>query len=405
MPTLTVSQARRMALAAQGFTDPRPAGRVDVRHLRRVVDRVGVLQIDSVNVVARAHELSLFSRLGPYSRDLLPDFVYRRKQLFEGWAHVASYVPTAWHPLFRHDMRDWRGRIAEGEFVKEHPGYLEAVLEEVAAHGPLLASELRDPGQKAGPWWGWAKGKTALELLFLRGDLAVAGRRNFARVYDLAEHVIPAEILAQPTPSREEAERELLVHAARACGVGTAADLVDYYRLRALRARPLLADLVRDGRLLHAEVRGWSEPAFAHPEAQLPRWVRAAALLSPFDPVVWFRPRAYALFDFHYRIEIYVPADKRRYGYYVFPFLLGDRIVARVDLKADRASGRLLVRGAFAEEHADLAMTAAGLAGELWRMADWLALDDVAVAPNGDLARPLAAAVADPQAQTGSAAL
>jgi uncharacterized protein YcaQ len=405
MPTLTASQARRMALAAQGFTDRRPAGRVDLRHLRRVIDRVGALQIDSVNVVARAHELPLFSRLGPYPRKLLPDLAYRRREVFECWAHVASYVPTGWYPLFRHRMQAWHDRILKGEFVRKHPGYLEAVLEEVAAHGPLLASELRDPGERAGPWWGWAKGKLALELLFDRGDLAVADRRNFARRYDLTQRVIPAEILALPAPSREEAERELLVHAARSCGVGTAADLTDYYRLHALRARPLLAGLVREGRLLHAEVRGWDEPAYVHPEADLPRWVRGAALLCPFDPVVWFRPRAERLFDFHYRIEIYVPAGKRRYGYYVFPFLLGDRIAARVDLKADRADGSLLVRGAFAEDHAAPAATAAALAGELWRMADWLALDDVAVAPNGDLAGPLAGAVGTPQAQTGSAAL
>jgi uncharacterized protein len=395
MRTLTLAQARRMALAAQGFADPRPAGRVDIRHLRRAVRRVGALQIDSVNVVARAHLLTLHARLGAFDPALLDDAAYRRRELFEYWAHEAAYVPVALHPLLRPRMAAWQGRRATA-LEAEHPGYLDAVLAEVAEHGPLTPAELADPGERAGPWWGWSKGKLALEHLFATGRLAIADRRGFTRVYDLAERVLPAEVLALPTPDAPDAHRELLRLAAASCGVGTGSDLADHFRLKPSVARPILATMARRGELVEVAVRGWDEPAYAHPDAHLPRRVRARALLCPFDPVVWFRPRAERLFGFRYRIEIYTPAERRVHGYYVLPFLLGDALVARVDLKAERAARRLLVRGAYLEPAADGAEVAPSLAAELRDLARWLDLDAVVVEPRGDLAPALRAAEGSP---------
>jgi uncharacterized protein len=352
---------------------------------------IGALQIDSVNVLARAHLLTLFARLGAFAPTLLEDAAYRRRELVEYWAHEAAFIPVAAHPLFRHRMArfatDLRGQ--RGALARDEPGYLEAVLAELAERGPLQASELSDPGNRAGPWWGWSKGKLALEHLFAVGEIAVAERRGFARVYDLIDRVLPAEVLAEPTPSCDDARRALLLRAAAQQGVGTAADLADHYRLRPKAARPLLAAMAEEGAVEEVAVQGWGEPAYVLPGARAPRRVPDARLLCPFDPVVWCRPRLERLFGFHYRIEIYVPAARRRHGYYVLPFLLGDRMVGRVDLKAERGEGRLIVRGAWAEPAARKSEVAAALCGELALLAQWLGLSDVAVEDRGDLASHL----------------
>ena len=392
MIELSTAQARRIALGAQGFgaADKRPTGRVDRRHLRRVLDRIGLIQIDSVNVLVRSQELPLFARLGPHPRDLIPKAT-AAGELFEYWVHEASHVPVEQHPLYRWAMADGRRWKAFDRMRREHPEYLTEVVRRVRDEGPLVAGDLKERSGPKGAWWDWDLGKLALETLFVSGELTATRRPNdFARVYDLPERVIPADVLDLPTPSADEAKKELLVLAARYHGVGTAADLADYHRIS--HTRPLFAELVEEGRLVPAGVEGWTQPAYLHPDAVRPRRIDARALLSPFDPVVWFRDRALRLFDFDYRIEIYVPAPKRQYGYYVLPFLLGDRLVARVDLKADRKRGKLLVQSAFGEVGIDEADVAAELLAELRLMADWLGLDDgIEVVGRGDLAPALAA--------------
>jgi uncharacterized protein YcaQ len=387
---LSLAQARRIALAAQGFNDRRPSSRVDRRHLRRVLDRVGLLQLDSVNVAVRAHYMPLFSRLGPYPRDAIDDLAYRHRELFEYLGHEASLLPTSLHPLFR-----WRmARAESGEMwggvatiATRRPDFVDQVFAEVSERGPLRTSDIEDgPRVRQGTMWDWSDTKKALEWLFWAGRVAVAERVNFERRYDIPERVLPADVLAAPTPTEDEAQRELLLLSARHHGVGTARDLSDYYRLNLTRSKPRLRELVEAGRLREVSVEGWSEPAYLHPDAVLPRRIDARALLAPFDPVVWERTRAERLFDFYYRIEIYVPAPKRVWGYYVFPFLLGDRLAGRVDLKADRAAGALLVRGAWHEDDADPAETAAAMAGELETMAGWLELERVEVVDKGNLA-------------------
>jgi uncharacterized protein YcaQ len=402
---LSAAAARRIALTAQGFTDPAPAGRVDRRHLRRVLDRIGLLQIDSVNIVVRAHYMPLYSRLGPYPRTLLDDYAYRDRALFEYWAHEASLVPVAVHPLLR-----WRMARAASEawgsmarIARHRPDYVTEILQAVAERGPLRASDLEAPDRpRRGTWWDRSDAKHALEWLFWSGQVAVAKRVNFERRYDLPERVLPPAVLAAPTLEEEAAHRELLLLSAKAHGVGTARDLADYFRINVSRARPRLAELVAEGRLHNVRVQGWPESAYLHPAAVLPRWVRARALLSPFDPLVWERARTERLFGFRYRIEIYVPAAQRRHGYYVLPFLLGDRLVARVDLKADRGGGRLLVLGAYAEPGAEQHTVAAELAAELAIMAGWLGLGGVQVADRGDLAPALRAAAAVAGTGTGT---
>lgn len=389
---LSNAQARRLALGAQGFNDPRPTGRVDRRHLRRVVDRMGLIQIDSVNVLVRSQELPLFARLGPHPRTLIDD-ASRDGELFEYWVHEACHVPTSSYPLQRWAMHAHPRWSRLRAWAAVNAALVSGVLERVRSDGPIVASDLEMRQGPKGAWWDWDDGKLALEHLFRTGEVAARRRPNdFARLYDLAERVIPAEVLEQPGFEERDAKKELLVLAARSHGVATAADLTDYHRLSHTRA--LLAELVEEERLVPAAVEGWSKPAFLHPDAVMPRRVEARALLSPFDPVVWFRDRAERLFGFRYRIEIYVPAAKRQYGYYVLPFLLGDQLVARVDLKADRAAGRLLVRGAFGEPGIDERHVAEELAAELSSMAEWLGLDSgVVVDGRGDLAPALRAAV------------
>ncbi len=389
MIRLTIDQARRMAVAAQGFTDARPSGRVDRRHLRKVFDRIGVIQIDSVNVLVRSQELPLFARLGPHPRTLIPDAV-DTGELFEYWAHMAALVPSAQHRLFRWRMdadHQWRSVSA---LARRRPGFIEEVLEQVRADGAITAGDLAERVGPKGSWWDWDDGKLALELLFQHGQVNARRRRtDFARLYDLPERVLPASALTAPAPAEPDARKELLVIAARSLGVATLADLTDYHRQGTPACRPLVKELVADGHLLPAQVDGWRQPAFVHPDAATPRKVSGRALLSPFDSLVWNRDRNERLFDFHYRIEIYTPAPKRVYGYYVLPFLLDGRLVGRVDLKADRAAGVLRVQGAYAEHGVDERAAAGELAEELRLMAGWLELDVVATTERGELARGL----------------
>jgi uncharacterized protein YcaQ len=384
---LSADAARRLALGAQGFADRRPTGRVDRRHLRRVLDRVGLIQIDAVNVLVRSQELPLFARLGPHPRTLIEDAT-ADGELFEFWVHEACHVPIEQYALQRWAMTShprWQRLRA---WAAERPDLLDRVLERVRRDGPLVASDLEMRRRPKEPWWDWDDGKRALEHLFRTGEVAATRRSaDFARLYHPAEAVIPDHVRSGPAPDERTAKKELLVLAGRYHGVGTAADLADYHRLT--HTRPLFAELVEEGRLLPVEVEGWDRPAYLHPDATIPRRVTARALLSPFDPVVWHRDRAERIFDFRYRIEIYVPKPKRRYGYYVLPFLLGDRLVGRVDLKADRASGTLLVQAAWVEPGVPETEVAGELADELASMAGWLELDRVELAGGGDLAPAL----------------
>lgn len=395
---LTAGEARRIALAAQGFATPRPDGAVARRHLVKLVDRLGVVQIDSVNVVSRTHYLPAFSRLGAYPRADLEALAWAKKRpLFEYWAHEASLLPLAAQPLFRWRMQDahdgvgvWKG---VARFLRERRDFVDKVLAEISARGPLAASEL-DMGHKGeGGWWGWSEAKRAVECLFWTGELTTATRRGtFERVYGLPEKVLPRAVLEQPTPSREDAHRELYRRAARAMGVATAKDLRDYFRMPVDGARTRIAELVEEGSLLPVTVKGWREPAYLDPAAKRPRRVEARALLSPFDNLIWFRERTERMFAVRYRIEIYTPAHKRTHGYYVLPFLEGDALTARVDLKADRKAGVLIVQASHAEPWASDA-TPVRLADELRLMASWLGLDSVRVERKGDLAAALGEAV------------
>ena len=385
MADISLAEARRIALAAQGFGRPRPAS-ADRAALAGTLDRMGLVQLDSVNVVTRAHYLAFFSRLGPYPCDELDGLAYEDGAAFEYWGHMASLIPIGQYGLFRHRMETRLARGRAQTLIEERPGYIESVLRAVRESGPLTTSQLPDAGERTGSWWGYSPGKIALEWLFARGDVSVRKRVNFTRHYDLTERVIPAGVRSAPAPGRAEAHRSLLQIAARAHGIGTDTDLTDYHRLLPVEAKARLDELVDEGLLRRVSVEGWAKPAYMPPDgAATAPPVEARALLSPFDPVVWNRDRASRLFGFDYRIEIYVPERKRRYGYYVLPFLMGDRLVARVDLKADRSKGRLLARGAFAEDGCDTDKVAASLAGELRQMARWLRLERVVVGRRGEL--------------------
>jgi hypothetical protein len=396
---LSLRTARRIALAAQGFTDPLPTGSVDARHLRRVLARTGVLQIDSVNVFARAQLLPAFSRLGPWPTPLLDDLAFRRRELFEYWGHEASYLPVGLQPLLRWRMaraeameEGWGGVV---RVFRERPEFVQSLLKRVEAEGPVGAGALREARPDNGPWWGWDDVKRGLEYLFWSGRISTARRTpGFERLYDVTERVLPADVLALPTPSREDAQRELVRLAARAHGVGTERDLRDYFRLRPDEGRAAVAALVEDGALAPVRVEGWRDVAYLSPGVAVPRRVRRSALLSPFDPLVWERSRTSRLWGVDYRLEIYVPAPKRVYGYYCLLFLHDEAIRARVDLKADRKDGVLRVLASWLEPGAVPAGTAEALAAELWRAAAWQGLSAVVVEDRGDLAGALAAAVA-----------
>jgi uncharacterized protein YcaQ len=381
---LSAALARRIALTAQGFGEPRPPGSIGARQVNRTVQRLGLLQIDSVNVLTRAHYLPLFSRLGAYDSALLDRLAYdgRRRSLFEFWGHEASLLPATTQPLWRWRMaRAARGEDVARKFVefrRYRHRFIREVRAEIADRGPLAASDLTRGGRGNGSWWGWSDGKRALEWLFFAGEVTTATRRgNFERVYDLTERVLPAHLLTAPTPSTADAQRVLLRMSAGALGVATETDLRDYFRLGVEDTRQRLRELVDGGDLLPVTVEGWQHPAYLDPAARLPRRIEARALLAPFDPLIWERARTERLFGFHYRIGIYTPAHLRPHGYYVLPFLLGDRLVARLDLKADRPGRRLLMRAFHVEAGIDPAAIAGPLRAELRLMAAWLGLDDV----------------------------
>lgn len=391
---LTQRQVRRIVLAAQGFTDRRPNGPLERRHISRVLGRTNLFQIDSVNVAVRAHYMPLFSRIGPYPTQVLDRASARKpRALFEYWAHEASLLPVETQPLLR-----WRmARAAEGHgiygglarFGRERREFIDRVLAEVAAHGPLAAADIDGHTGTSG-WWGWSDAKRALEWLFWAGKITTHSRKaSFERLYDVPERVLPPAILSAPTPAPEDAQRSLVEKAARALGVATASDLRDYFRLPPQDSHPRVEELVEAGMLFPVSVKGWTQQAYMHRDAKLPRKVEARALLAPFDPLIWERARTERLFDFRYRIEIYTPAEKRVYGYYVFSFLLGERIVARVDLKADRQTGTLRVQATHSEPDAP-----PETASELWQalneMASWLNLQRVEISDAGDLAPALA---------------
>ena len=399
---LSAGLARRIALGAQGLADERPAGDVGTRRLRRTAERLAVVQIDSVNVLSRSHYLPYFSRLGPYPRPALDTLSNRSHDLFEYWAHEASFLPARLHPFLRWRM-DAADREAWGSMTRvqqERPEYVAALLERIREEGPLKASQLTEARpNRPGSMWNWHAGKAALEYLFFTGALTARSRTaGFERVYDLTERVLPPAVVQAPTPDRPDALRELVRTAARALGVATETDLRDYFRLSPVDARTAIAELAEGGELEPVEVQGWGRPAWLDPQARRPRWARARALLSPFDSLVWERPRVERIFGFRYRLEIYTPAAQRVHGYYVLPFLLGDRLVGRVDLKADRQAGVLRVQAAHAEPEVDRSEVAAALAAELRLMADWMQLEQVVVAGPGDLAPALTVATGSPLA-------
>ncbi len=382
---ISLPAARRIALAAQGFGRARP-DIVGQGHLARTADRLGLHQIDSVNVVARAHYLPAFSRLGAYDLGLFDRAAWgprKARRLFEYWAHEASLLPLSLHPLLRWRMqqadRGERGWTSLKAYAGERRGEAEAVLAKIRAEGPLAASDFEEGRSRSG-WWQWGDTKRALEWLFWAGHVTTATRRgSFERVYDLPERVIPPAILALPTPGEAEAQLMLIERSARALGIATAADLRDYFRLKPEPSAAAIEALVEEGVLIPATVQGWAQPAFLHRDARRPRRIEGQALLAPFDPLVWHRPRTERLFGFRYRIEIYTPAEKRVHGYYVLPFLMDERLVARVDLKADRQRRRLLVQRATLEPDAP-AETVERLASELELMARWLGLEGVETA-------------------------
>ncbi len=389
---ISAREARRIALAAQGFADPRPKGKVGRRHLRKVIDQIGLIQIDAVNVLVRSQELPLFARLGPHPRTLIADAT-AAGELFEYWVHEASHASTEHYHLYRWKMdrkHQWRTIQALKE---RRPELLAEVLARVEANGPVVSGEFNSRVGPKGTWWDWDDAKIALEHLFWTGEVTARRRPNdFARLYELSERWIPRDVLDRPVPTEHDARKELLVLAARHHGIATFGDLADYHRQNKPITRPLLNELVEEGRLLPVAVEGWSQQGYLHPDARRPRRVNARALLSPFDSLVFNRERTERIFGFHYRIEIYVPQPKRIHGYYVLPFLLGDELVGRVDLKSDRQSGTLLVQGSYAEPGVPDEVIVPELAEELRLMATWLGLNEVRVMPRGDLAASLASA-------------
>ena len=389
-------QARRVALVAQGFRDPRHTVPT-MRTFNRTLARTGVLQVDSVNVLQRAHYVPLFSRMGPYDTGMLERAASgrERRRLVEYWAHVQAFMPVELWPVMQHRMADYREQRGKWWKVTEtRPGLADSVLAAIRDRGAATARELDHGGPVTKQHWGWNWSETrkVLDYLSMVGELAVAGRNGSFEVrYDLPERVLPRRVLETPVPTREEAHRELVRRAAVSHGVATVGCLADYYRMKVGEVRPAVQDLVDAGELEPIHVEGWGRPAYLHRDATVPRRVHARAVLSPFDPLVWRRERTEHLFGFRYRIEIYVPAHQRVHGYYVLPFLLEDRLVGRVDLKADRQTGTLVVRSAFREPDAPAA-TAEELAEELEQVAGWLGLSALVVEPRGDLAGDLAVA-------------
>ncbi|MCU9949807.1 winged helix-turn-helix domain-containing protein [Pseudomonas sp. PDM13] len=382
---LSAAEARRLALAAQGFMRP-PRGAIRASHVRALAGRLGVVQIDSVNALVRSHYLPFFSRLGDYPRELLDELAWgklRRREFFEYWGHEASLLPLDLYPALRWRMQ----RAAQGRgiyqqlarFGREQQEVIQRVLAAVREQGALGAGALSTRQERAGPWWDWSAEKHAMEWLFAAGEVTVAGRRGFERLYDLPERVIPADLLNAAELPEDAAIRQLLLHSAQALGVATEKDLRDYYRLDPADSRQALAELVESGDLQAVTVRGWKQPGYCIGEPTVPRKVRASALLSPFDSLVWERARTERLFDFRYRLEIYTPAEKRQYGYYVLPFLHDERLPARVDLRAERAQDRLAVHALHEEPRGLSEAGIQALAEQLRSLATWLGLEAVAI--------------------------
>ena len=396
---LSAAEARRIAVAAQGFNDPRPNGGITRAHLKRLISKIQVLQLDSVSVAVRAHYAPVFSRLGPYDRDVLDRAAWGPRSsrlLAEYWAHEAALMAVEDWPLLRWRMRQYRHGRWGTHIVKANPRLADEIIAAIAELGPSTAGQIEahlaaEPRRKKGTWWTRSDTKWVAEALFSAGVLTTATRVGFARHYDLVERVLPAGVLAREVDD-DEAIRELTLRAATALGVGTEADIRDYFRLSAQQIKPAIAALVAAGDIEPVDVDGWSAPAYLRAGRTVPRTDRGTALLCPFDPLIFFRPRVERLFEFHYRIEIYTPAAKRRYGYYVWPLLMDGRLVARVDLKADRAANSLRVLGAFVEPDAPKPRVAAALAGELESMTSWLGLGGFSVTGRGDLSGELRAA-------------
>ena len=401
---LSSADARRLALSSLGFGAKKPR-RAGVAHVRATAARLGAIQIDSVNVLARAHYMPTFSRYGPYPTAALDDLVHGRRELFEYWGHAACFLPLDLYPLLRWRMENQQE--AWSAVSRKQQAFMQAVHAEVVERGALSAGELSNGGRSRGPWWGWSDGKEALELLFRMGRLAIAGRRNFERLYDIPERVFPPALLGAAPVSAADAKKALLVRAARAIGVGTAKDIARYFHIDAWwdrltvkgRRAPaqtdvLFAELVEDRRLERVNVQGWKHPAYVVPGVRIPRSIDARAVVSPFDPLLWERKWTKAVFDFDYQIEIYVPGPKRIYGYYVLPFVMGDGFAARVDLKADRKTSTLIVHAAYLENRREPRAVAAALAGELRSIATWLSLESFAVGSKGNLASSLKRALA-----------
>jgi uncharacterized protein YcaQ len=394
--SLSLAEARRVAIAAQHFIGAGGAPK-NVRALADLVRRLGVVQIDSVNVLIRSHYLPIFSRRGAYQCGLLEKAAYEQRLLFEYWGHEASFLPVELYPLFRWRMDDARrgvgtwGRLRR--YATSHQDLVDAVLKQIRERGALGASELADGGKSKGSWWGWSQGKEILEWLFWIGDVTTARRRNFERLYDLTERVVPDAVRTAAQPSREDAQRELMLMGARAMGIATARDLRDYYRLPTKDAAERLKELLEAGQLLPVAVEGWKQQGYLHHEAKVPRQSQVAdvaALLSPFDSLIWERQRTERLFDFHFRLEIYTPVHKRLHGYYVLPLLLGDRIVGRLDLKSERQSGCLQVKGGSVEPGIKLGGVVAPASELLAQLAQWLGLEKVTVTSRrGELMKAL----------------
>ena len=387
---LSAAQARRIALGAQGFGRPSQAS-PGIRQLGSLIGRLGLLQLDSVNVFERSHYLPAFARLGAYDKTQLDRLTFAKKGRFiEYWAHEAAVIPVETWPLLRWRMRDFRDLAAQddGHWSAANRPMMDWLLAELADKGPLPASAIEhDANKRSGPWWGWSEVKTGLEVLFRWGEVVSGGRSRFERTYALPGQVLPAEVLDREVPPHE-ARKQLLSHAARAHGIGTASDLADYFRLKRTHAMPAIQELVDEGELVPVTVSGWKQGAYLHRDARVPRRIETTALLSPFDPVVWERARAERLFGFHYRIEIYTPKPKRVFGYYVLPLLIDDHLVGRVDLKSDRQNGVLRVQAAWREADAALSEgdIAARLAPLLRETAAWQGLGEIEVMHRGTLA-------------------
>ena len=375
---LTIVEARSLALAAQGFDKPRTKTKSTTADAVAVIKKLGVIQIDSVNVLVRSQELPLFSRLGDHDRNAISKATSQGK-IFEYWGHEAAHLPVDLHPVFRFKMHAARsGKLKHWgltSFYADNKAFVRRILKHVEINGSTSARDLSTRTTKKSSWWDWDEAKTALEYLFLTGELMSCGRgSDFARVYDTPERVLPEKILQMPTLSETDARKDLLVRAMRAQGVATLRDLADYYRQKPAVVKPLVSELVEQGVLREVAVDGWQDKAYVHRSAKLPRKLYATALLSPFDSLVWCRPRNERLFNFHYRIEIYTPKEKRKFGYYVLPFMMNGQMVGRVDLKADRENSKLLVQSVHTERGVKRSAVNDALTTELRLMASWLGL-------------------------------